>query len=55
MIVVGPSVPVGTRALASFDHYSLLKTAQELLGLVPLLGHAGDATTNSMRAAFNLQ
>jgi hypothetical protein len=33
------------------DHYSLLRTTEELLGL-PLLGHA--ATATSMRPAFGL-
>lgn len=52
MFVVAPSVHPGTRATGSFDHYALLRTTEELLGLNPLLGHA--ATAPSMRGAFNL-
>jgi hypothetical protein len=32
-----------------YTWYSLLKTTQEMLGLTPLLGHAADASTASMR------
>ena len=32
-----------------YTTYSLLKTNQELLGLTPLLGHAADPSTASMR------
>lgn len=52
LYVVAPSVPPGTQATGAFDHYSLLRTCEELLGLTPLLGHA--ATAPSMRAAFHL-
>jgi phospholipase C len=41
----------GTTSAAAFDHYSLLRTTEEITG-VPLLGNAAGAT--SMRAAFNL-
>jgi hypothetical protein len=37
-----------------FNHYSLLRTTEELLGIRPLLGHAGDSGTNSMVGAFGL-
>jgi len=50
-IVVSPSTHPGTVSAASFDHYSLLRTAEEMLGL-PLIGAASGA--NSMRSAFNL-
>jgi phospholipase C len=50
-IVIAPSVAKGTRAGERFDHYSLLRTTEELIGL-PLLGSAGQAP--SMRAAFGL-
>lgn len=50
--VVAPSVPPGTRVSTPLDHYSLLRTTEELLGLTPLLGAA--ATAPSMRAAFHL-
>ena len=54
LIVVSPSTPAGTRSGTSFDHYSLLKTTEQLLGLTTFLGHAGDAGTASMASAFNL-
>jgi hypothetical protein len=50
-IVVAPSVPTGTRSMVLFDHYSLLRTAEELLGLPPLLNAA---RARSMVAAFHL-
>jgi phosphatidylinositol-3-phosphatase len=50
-IVVSPHVPAGTRSGTRFTHYSLLRTAEELLG-VPLLRNA--QTAASMRAAFRL-
>lgn len=50
---IAPSVPPGTRSTAAFDHYSLLRTTEELLGLSPLLGRA--ATAASMTTAFHLQ
>jgi phosphatidylinositol-3-phosphatase len=53
-IVVSPSTPAGTTSSTPFTHYSLLKTTEELLGIREFLGRAGDADTNSMRAAFNL-
>jgi hypothetical protein len=50
--VVAPSVPAGTVAPGRFDHYSMLRTIEELLALKPLLGAA--ATAPSMRPAFHL-
>jgi phosphatidylinositol-3-phosphatase len=50
-IVVSPSTKAGTKSGALFNHYSLLATAEQLLGL-PALGQAASATT--MTAAFNL-
>jgi hypothetical protein len=52
-LVVSPSTPPGTRPAALFNHYGLLRTTEEVLGL-PLLGHAGDRATASMRTAFRL-
>jgi len=49
--VISPSTPVGARSSTLFSHYSLLGTAEELLGL-PKLGQAASATT--LTAAFNL-
>ena len=53
LLVVSPSVPAGTQSGTAFDHYSLLKTTEQLLGL-SYLGHAGDSGTASMSSAFNL-
>lgn len=50
-ILVNPDIPAGTTATARFDHYSLLRLDEELLGLPPL-GHA--ATAADMAPAFNL-
>jgi phospholipase C len=50
-IVVSPSTTAGTKSSVLFNHYSLLATAEQLLGL-PALGQAASATT--MTAAFNL-
>ena len=50
-IVISPSTPVGVTSGALFNHYSLLGTTEQLLGL-PALGQAAGAAT--MTAAFNL-
>ena len=50
-VVIAPTVNPGTRSGQRFDHYSLLHTTEQLLGL-PFLRHA--KTADSMRAAFNL-
>jgi phosphatidylinositol-3-phosphatase len=50
-VVVSPSTPVGTRSAEYFNHYSLLRTTEDLLGA----GHLGIAArANSMRRAFGL-
>jgi hypothetical protein len=50
-IVVAPSVPAGTTSEQAFDHYSLLRTTEEMLGL----GQIGNAVTaTSMRSAFHV-
>ena len=54
LIVVSPSTPAGTRSGTFFDHYALLKTSEQLLGITTFLGHAGDAGTSSMVSTFNL-
>jgi hypothetical protein len=51
LLVIAPTVPSATTASAGFDHYSLLHTTEDALGL-PSLGAAADAT--SMGAAFNI-
>jgi phosphatidylinositol-3-phosphatase len=53
-VVVSPTTRAGTRSGALFDHYSLLKTTEQLLGLPASLGHTADPWTTSMRTAFNL-
>jgi phospholipase C len=50
-IVVAPSVSPGTVAQGRFDHYSLLRTTEDLLRLAPL-GQA--ASASSMASAFGL-
>ena len=50
-IVISPSTPAGSTSGTLFNHYSLLGTTEQLLGL-PALGQAVSATT--MTAAFNL-
>jgi hypothetical protein len=51
-IVIAPSTVPGTKAATRFNHYSLLRTTEEMLGLTTYLGGAAGAT--SMRSAFNL-
>ena len=53
-LVVSPSTPAGTTSSAAFSHYSLLKTTEQMLGIGTYLAHAGDSSTNSMGAAFDL-
>jgi phosphatidylinositol-3-phosphatase len=50
-IVISPSTRRGTRSAKLFNHYSLLGTAEQLLGL-PALGKAASSPT--MTSAFNL-
>jgi phosphatidylinositol-3-phosphatase len=50
-ILVNPDIPAATTATARFDHYSLLRLDEELLGLPPLANAAGAA---DMAPAFNL-
>lgn len=50
-LVISPSTTRGTQSATLFNHYALLGTTEQLLGLQPL-GQAGSAT--SMESAFNL-
>jgi phospholipase C len=50
-IVISPSTRPGTRSATLFNHYSLLRTAEQLLGL-PALGRAASFPT--MTSAFHL-
>jgi hypothetical protein len=48
-LVIGPSTPAGTQSATLFNHYSLLQTTEQLLGLPSLGQPAG-----SMAGAFGL-
>jgi hypothetical protein len=50
-IVVSPTTRPGTMVTSPLDHYGLLRTTEEMLGL-PYLGRAGSAV--SMRPGFGL-
>jgi len=50
-IVAAPSVPKGTASATYFGHYSLLRTAEDLLGLRPL---HNASKASSMVGAFHL-
>jgi phospholipase C len=50
--VIAPSVKPGTVAAGAYNHYSMLRTIEDVLGLPGHLGCAAKAP--SMRAAFNL-
>jgi phosphatidylinositol-3-phosphatase len=50
-IVISPGTPAGKQVGEAFDHYSLLRTTEEMLHL-PLLGRASKA--RSMRGPFRL-
>jgi hypothetical protein len=52
--LVSPTTALGTTSAATFSHYSLLKTTEQLLGIPAHLVHAGDPSTASMRHAFHL-
>ena len=51
LIAMSPSTPAGATTAEAVDHYSLLRTTEEVLGL-PLIGNA--ATAISMRSVFGL-
>ncbi|HET8672482.1 MAG TPA: alkaline phosphatase family protein [Thermoleophilaceae bacterium] len=51
-LVVAPGTPAGTTSRTRFNHYSLLRTTEELLGIRHKLGAA--ARARSMRGAFGL-
>ena len=50
--VIAPTVRPGTRTDLEFNHYSLLKTTEQMLGLRQL---RNATTARSMRSAFNLR
>ncbi len=51
-IVISPSTPAGAQISTRYDHYSLLRTTEDLLGL-PAIGNA--ASASSMAADFRLR
>jgi chitodextrinase len=51
-IVISPSTPAGAKVATRYDHYSLLRTTEELLGL-PFIANA--ASAGSMAADFHLR
>lgn len=58
LIVLTPYTTVGGVSSVSYDHYSVLKGIQQMVGVAsPLLGHAADASTTSIRddALFGLK
>jgi hypothetical protein len=48
-LVVAPGLPAGQRVAVPYNHYSLLATVEDALGL-PLLGHAADPQTRPLSA-----
>jgi phosphatidylinositol-3-phosphatase len=50
-IVMSPSTQPGTTSATAYNHYSLLRSTETMLGL-PLL--AGATTASDMRSAFGL-
>ncbi|HEV7861514.1 MAG TPA: alkaline phosphatase family protein [Acidimicrobiia bacterium] len=51
-IIISPTTRPGTAPTAPFDHYSALRTTEEMLGIPTHLGRAAQAS--SMRSAFKL-
>jgi hypothetical protein len=50
LIIITPSTQTGGVSSVSYNHYSVLKGLQQMVGYAsPLLGHAGDAGVNSIR------
>ncbi len=58
LIIITPSTQAGGVSSVPYNHYSVLKGIQQMVGsAAPLLGHAGDAGVSSIRddAVFNLK
>ncbi len=51
-LVLAPSVPAGTTVATTFNHYSMLRSTEEMLAIGNFLGGAAGAT--SMRSGFHL-
>jgi len=47
-IVISPSTKPGSVSTVAYDHYSTLKGIEQMLGVTPLLGHAGDPGVTSI-------
>jgi len=52
LLVIAPTTPAGATSTVPFDHYSLLRTTEEMLGLPVGLGQAAGAV--AMRDAYGL-
>jgi len=50
-LVVGPHVRAGTQTAAPYDHLSMLRTVEQILGLAPLTAH--DASARPMASLFD--
>jgi len=57
LIVITPYTAVKQFSTVPYNHYSVLKGIQQMVGVTPLLGHAGDAGLESIRddALFGLK
>lgn len=52
LIVLSPYAKAGYSNSIHYDHSSTLKTVEEIFGVTPLLGHAGDASTKDLSDLF---
>jgi phospholipase C len=53
MIALSPKAKAGYSNTIHYDHSSMLKTLQEIFGVMPLLRHAADPTTNDLSDLFS--
>ena len=51
-VVVAPSVKAGTVVTTTLNHYNILRTTEDLLGISPPLG--GAASASDISSQFNL-
>jgi hypothetical protein len=52
LIVLAKDAKPGYSNMIKYDHSSTLKSVEEILGVTPLLRHAGDASTNDLADLF---
>lgn len=53
MMILSPLVKtLGYSNSIHYDHSSMLKTAEEIFGVIPLLGHAADSSTSDLNDLF---